>query len=107
MSNWTDDTVAFYSLIACIAALILLTLLHRRQRGLQRRRLTALEAQLKSLTSDIRRLEIAHESLLVRFLNLPRPSREEPRRSSKPTLELVAGTAPIQPDQQGSNGFTN
>jgi hypothetical protein len=107
MRNWIDGSVVFYSLIACIAAVILLTLLHRRQRRLQRRRLTALEAQLKSLTSDIRRLEVAHEGLLVRFMNLPRPLPEEPRRSSKPTLELVAGTASIQPDQQGSNGSAN
>jgi hypothetical protein len=107
MSNWTDGLAAFYSLIACIAAVILLTLLHRRQRRLQRRRLTVLEAQLKSLTSDVRMLETAQESLLVRFLNLPRPLREEPRRSSKPALELVAGTAPIQPDQEISNGSAN
>jgi Flp pilus assembly protein TadB len=103
MSNWTDGLAAFYSLIACIAAVILLTLLHRRQRRRRRRRLTALEAQLKSLNRDVRRLETAHESLLVRFMNLPRPLREEPSKSSKPALELVGGTATIQPDQQGSD----
>jgi hypothetical protein len=106
MSNWTDHSAAFYGLIACIAAVILLTLLRWRQRRLQSRRLTGLEAQLKSLASDIRGLKIAQESLLVRFMNLPRSLREEPQRSSKPTLELVAGTATIQPDQ-GSNGSTN
>ena len=38
----------------------------------QQRRLTALQTQLHSLSNDIRRLEVAHQGLLVRFMNLPR-----------------------------------
>jgi hypothetical protein len=38
----------------------------------QQRRLAAIKIQLASLRSDIRRLEVAHEGLLVRFMNLPR-----------------------------------
>ena len=104
MSNWTDASATFYGLIACIATVILLTFLHWRQRRLQRRLLIALQAQLKSLSSEVRRLERAHESLLVRFLNLPRPLREEPQKSSSPALKLEAEIAPIQPNSKSSNG---
>jgi hypothetical protein len=92
LSNWTDASAAFYSLIACIAAVILLTFLHWRQRRLS----TAVQARLESLSRDVRRLEIAHESLLVRFMNLP--------RLPTPALELEAGIAPTQPDEKSSSG---
>jgi hypothetical protein len=99
VSNGTVAAAAVYSLVACIVAVTLLTSLSSRQR----RRLTAIEAKLKQLSDDFRRLEIAHESLLVRFLNLPRPLREEPQKSSSPAIKLEAEIAPIQPDQKSSN----
>ena len=103
LSNWTDASVAFYSLIACIAAVILLTFLHWRRRRLQRRLLKAVQARLEGLSRDVRRLEIAHESMLVRFMNLPR-LLQEARQSPSPALELEAGIAPTQPDEKSSNG---
>lgn len=99
LSNWTDASVAFYSLTACIAAVILLTFLHWRQRRL----LKAVQARLECLSRDVRRLEIAHESMLVRFMNLPRLLQEAPQ-SPSPALELEAGIAPTQPDEKSSNG---
>jgi len=60
-------------ILASIAAVLLLTccaLLVAFRR--QQRRLTAMQTQLDSLKSDIRKLERAHEGLLVRLMNLPR-----------------------------------
>jgi len=61
-----------------------------------RHRLVAMQTQLDTHTSDIRKLEIAHEGLLVRFINLPRS-----RQSS--TLEEKKG-APTQSDDKNSQG---
>ena len=58
------------ALIAGVILLVFCALLVAFMR--QQRRLVAVQTQLKRLSSDIRRLEVAHEGLLVRFMNLPR-----------------------------------
>jgi len=69
----------------------------------QQRRLAAMQTQLGSLASDIRRLEVAHEGLFVRFMNLPRPRS---RKLSKPSADALPETSsPSEhPDKKDSNG---
>jgi hypothetical protein len=61
------------ALIAAVILLVFCALLvaFMRQRR-QQRRLASIKIQLASLRRDIRRLEAAHEGLLVRLMNLPR-----------------------------------
>jgi hypothetical protein len=92
MSNGTVAAAAVYTLVACIVAVTLLSSLFSRQR----RRLTAVQAELKRLSDDVRSLEIAHQALLVRFMNLPRS------RDSSPALELEAAIAPKQPNEKAN-----
>ena len=66
-----------------------------------RHRLVAMQTQLDTHTSDIRKLEIAHEGLLVRFINLPR-SRKSSGRSTV-TLEEKKG-AHTQSDDKNFQG---
>ena len=72
------------ALIAGVILLVFCALLVAFMR--QQRRLVAVQTQLKRLSSDIRRLEIAHEGLLVRFMNLPRRSNV-PNGSSSDMLQ--------------------
>ena len=66
----------------------------------QQRRLAALQTQLHSLSNDIRRLEVAHQGLLVRFMNLPRWS-EVPNGSSSDILqEKTSSVGPTQLDEK-------
>jgi hypothetical protein len=92
MSNGTVAAAAVYSLIAWIVAVTLLSSLFSRQR----RRLTAVQAELNRLSDDVHRLEIAHQALLVRLMNLPRS------RESSPALELKAAIAPKQPNEKAN-----
>jgi hypothetical protein len=72
----------------------------------QQRHLAAMQVQLDSLSKDIRkevrRLEVAHESLLVRLMNLPGPkaARRPSRGSSDPPKQKA--TASKRPDEQTS-----
>ena len=67
-----------------------------------RHRLVAMQTQLDCHSSDIRKLEIAHEGLLIRFINLPR-SRKSSGRSTV-TLEEKKGAHTQSEDKnfQGS-----
>jgi len=64
----------------------------------QQRCLAVLQTQLDSLSSDIRKLEMAHEGLLVRFMNLP--------RSSGPSSDMLEEktAAPTHPDEKDFKG---
>jgi len=84
MGNWIDGLAA--------------SLAWRRQR-----RLAAMQTQLDNLSSAVRRLEAAHESLLVRIMNLPRP-RKAPE-SSSPSLhtieeKMTSSMAPTQSEDK-------
>ena len=95
MSNWIG-------LAASIAAVVLLVVCV--SLAWAWRRLVAIQTQLDSLSSAINSLELAQQSLLVRFINLPRSRRA--RKSSSPwsgTLEEKM-TAPTQPDEKNSGG---
>ncbi len=93
-----------YGLAASIAAMILLVFCALAWR--QQRRLAAMQVQLDNLRKDIRkevrRLEIAHEGLLVRLMNLPRSKKA--RRPSSQSSDLLEQkmTAPKQPDEKSS-----
>jgi hypothetical protein len=97
MSNSID------ALAASIATVILLvfcaSLAWRQQR-----RLVAMQTRLDSLSSAIRRLEVAHEGLLVRFMNLPRSRKA--RKSSSPSSDIRKEelTVPTQLDEKNSKG---
>ena len=97
MSNWIGDLTAWIP--AVIVLVICVWLAWRQQRRVQ--------TQLDSLSSAIRRLELAHEGLLVRFLNLPMSRKtRNARKSSSPssyTLEERMA-APTQPDEKNSKG---
>jgi hypothetical protein len=67
------------------------------------RRLAALQTQLDSLSSGINSLEIAHQGLLVRFMNLPRSRRAQSSSLWSDTLEDQM-TLPAQPDEENSRG---
>jgi len=97
MSNWVNGLAA--SIAAVILLVFCVALAWR-----QKRRLAAMQNQLDSLSSDIRRLEIAHEGLIVRFLNLPRSgkARKSSRRSSEALEEKLTVSKP--PDEEISRG---
>jgi len=90
-----------YGLAASIAAMIVVvfcaSVAWRHQR-----RLAAMQMQLDNLVNDIRRLEMAYEGLLVRWMNLPRSrkGRTPPNRSSDALEEKV--TTPKQPNEKSS-----
>ena len=67
----------------------------------QQRRLAVLQTQLHSLSNDIRRLEVAHAGLLVRFMNLPRWSNV-PNGSSSDMLQekMTSSVGPTQLDEK-------
>ena len=89
-----------YGLAASIVVVILLvfcaSLVWRQQRQLDNLR--------RDIGREIRRLEIAHEGLLVQLMNLPRPkkARRPSSQSSDPLEEKM--TAPKQPDEKSSKG---
>ena len=87
------------ALIAGVILLVFFALLVAFMR--QQRRLVAVQTQLKRLSSDIRRLEIAHEGLLVRFMNLPRWSKV-PNGSSSDMLQekTTSSVGPTQLDEK-------
>jgi hypothetical protein len=97
LTAWVQQSPV-QALIAAAMLLVLCTLLVAFTR--QRRRLIALQTQLDSLSTDIRRLEVAHEGLLVRFMNLPR--RRKVRKSSGPSSDTLEASplAPKQPDEK-------
>jgi hypothetical protein len=74
----------------------------------QPRRLAAMQAQLDDLSGAVRRLETAHEGLLVRIMNLPMPRRpRKAPKSSSPltdTLEekITLSVVPKQLDEENS-----
>jgi hypothetical protein len=85
-------SIAAVFLLMCCASLVAF----RRQQ----RRLAALQTQLDTLSHAIRNLEVAHEGLLLRFMNLPRSRKaQETSSPSSKTLkeEMVA---PKQPDEK-------
>ena len=102
--NPLADLIWQFSIGWLIAAAILsvfcVSLVWRHQR-----RLAAMQTQLDSLSSDIRRLEAAHDGLLVRHMKLPR-SRKAPKWSnpSSDTLQETSSLAPKQPDKKDSDG---
>jgi len=87
------------ALIAAVILLVFCTLLVAFMR--QQRRLAALQTQLQSLSSNLRRLEVAHEGLLVRFMNLPR-WRDVPNGSLPDMLQekMTSSVAPTQLDEK-------
>ena len=70
----------------------------------QQRRLAVMQTQLDTLSRSIRTLEAAHESLLVRFMNLPRVRKA--RKSSSGSSDSVRekSTAPTQLDEKNAKG---
>jgi hypothetical protein len=92
-------------LVAWLAAMVLLVFCAS-SAWRQQRHLAAMQMQLDSLSKDIRkevrRLEEAHESLLVRLMNLPRPkpARRPSTQSFDPPKEKTR--VPKRPDENGS-----
>jgi hypothetical protein len=96
LTAWVQQSPV-QALIAAAMLLVLCALLVAFTR--QRRRLVALQTLLDSLSTDIRRLEVAHEDLLVRFMNLPRRRKVRKSGPSSGTLE-ASPIAPKQPDEK-------
>ena len=95
MSNWIGlaaSIVAVVLLVVCVSL------------AWAWRRLAAIQTQLDSLSSAINSLELAHQGLLVRFMNLPRSRKA--RKSSSPWSDPLEEklTAPTQPDEKNSSG---
>jgi len=95
MTNWIG-------LAASIAAVVLLVVCV--SLAWAWRRLVAIQTQLNGVTSAVNSLEQAHQSLLVRFMNLPRSRKA--RKSSSPWSDtlLEEKTAPTQPDEKNYRG---
>ena len=72
--------------------------------GRQQRRLGTMQRHLDKHSSDIRRLEVAHEGLLVRFMNLPRWNKVPNGSSSDMPQEKTTSSVdhPTQPDEKSS-----
>jgi len=75
--------------------------------GRQQRRLSAMQMQLDGVSRAIRKLEVAHEGLLVRLMNLPRLRKA--RKSSSPSSDtpeekMTPSVAPKQLDEKNSKG---
>ena len=95
MSNWIGlaaSIVAVVLLVVCVSL------------AWAWRRLAAIQPQLDSLSSAINSLELAHQDLLVRFMNLPRSRKA--RKSLSPRSDTLEEklTAPTQPDEKNSRG---
>jgi hypothetical protein len=69
----------------------------------QQRRLLAMQARLESLSRDVRRLEGAHESLLVRLINKQRLRKARRASGLSSALEEKV-TPPIQSDEKNVKG---
>jgi hypothetical protein len=96
MSNWIDG------LIVSIAAVILLVVCISVVWAW--RRLAAMQAQLNNLSSAVNSLELAHQGLLVRFMNLPKSRRA--RKSSSPWSDTLEErrTVPTELNEENSKG---
>jgi len=96
MTHWIDGLAA--SIVAVILLVVCVLL------ALAWRRLAAIQAQLDSLSGAVNNLELAHQGLLVRFMNLPRSRRTH--KSSIPSSDKLEEkiTAPTQPDEKISRG---
>jgi hypothetical protein len=94
-AHWTASMVAMILLAFCAL------LIWRHQR-----RLAALQTQLDRHNQAISTLEAAHESLLVRYMNLPRSRRSRKAlNSSSPWSgpfeeKITSPIAPEQPDEK-------
>jgi len=95
MSNWIGLTI---SIAAVILLLVCASL------GWAWRRIATIQAQLDSLSSAIDRLELAHQGLLVRFMNLPRSRKA--RKSLGPWSDAFDEKmkAPTQQDEKNFRG---
>jgi hypothetical protein len=96
MSNWIDGLAASIAAVMLLVVCISLVWAWRR--------LAAMQAQLDGLSSTVNSLELAHQGLLVRFMNLPRSRRAH--KSSSPSSDTLEEkmTAPTQPDEKSSRG---
>jgi hypothetical protein len=95
MSNWIG-------LATSIAVVVLLVVCVSLAWAL--RRLAAIQTQLDSHSSAIDSLELAHQGLLVRFMNLPRSRKA--RKSSGPWSDTFDEKmkAPTQPADKNFRG---
>ena len=110
MSSSIHPLAAMIALVAAVTSSVLCALLVWRHQ----RRLAAIQVQLDSFRRAVNNLELAHQGLLIRYLNLPKARRAQrlSRRSSD-TLEksrssdtLEKGmTAPTQADEKESTGL--
>jgi len=101
MSSSIHPLAAMIALVAAVTSSVLCALLVWRHQ----RRLAAIQVQLDSLRRAVNNLELAHQGLLIRYLNLPKARRAQrlSRRSSD-TLEKRM-TAPAQADEKESTGL--
>ena len=95
MSNWiglATSIVAVVLLLVCVSLAWTL------------RRIAAIQTQLDSLSSAINSLELAHQGLLVRFMNLPKSRKV--RKSSGPWSDTFDEKmkASTQPDEKNLRG---
>jgi len=101
MSSSIESLTALIVSVAAVTLSVFCALLAWRQR----RWFAAMQTQLNSLSSDIVRLEAAHQGLLVREMNLPRSRRSRNgQKGASPrfgTLE-ESMTAPMQPVESKS-----
>jgi hypothetical protein len=96
MTNWIDGLAASIAAVILVVVCVVLALAWHR--------LAAVQAQLDSLRSAVNSLELAHQGLLVRFMNLPRSRRTH--KSSIPSSDTLEEkiTTPTQSDEKSSGG---
>jgi hypothetical protein len=96
MSNWIDGLTVSIAAVILLAVYISLVWAWRR--------LAAMQAQLNNISSAVNGLELAHQGLLVRFINLPKSRRA--RKSSSPWSDRLEEplTVPTQRDEENSKG---
>jgi len=69
----------------------------------QQLRLAAMKTQLDSLSHAIDGLRVAHESLLVRFMNNPPRSRNSPKLSGHPPVLVPPGRSVLRSQTEATN----
>jgi hypothetical protein len=96
MTNWIDGLAVSIAVVILLVVCVLLALAWHR--------LAAIQAQLDTLSNAVNSLELAHQGLLVRFMNLPRSRRIH--KSSIPSSNTLEEkiTAHTQPQEKSSRG---
>jgi hypothetical protein len=93
MSNWIGLAASIGAVILLVVCILLVWAW---------RCLATLQAQVDSLNTAVNSLELGHQGLLVRFMNLPKSRRASSNPWSDTLEERI--TVPTQPNEEISSG---